>query len=68
MISGNEYFLFVAEKSDDILIASKRSVIPGKYYDNRIEILENLKPGEQVITIGYQDLANGQPVSISDKR
>jgi len=66
--SGNDYFLFVAEKNDDFWVASKRSVIPGKYYDNKIEILENLKPGEQVITVGYQDLANGQPISISDKR
>jgi len=62
--SGSEYFLFVAKPKDDYWIASKRSVVPGKYYDNKIEILANLEPGEQVITVGYQDLANGQPIKI----
>ena len=62
--SGSEYFLFVAEKNDDFWIASKRTVVPGKYYDNQIEILANLNPGDQVITVGYQDLANGQPIKL----
>jgi len=62
--SGSEYFLFVAEKKDDFWIASKRVVVPGKYYDNKIEVLSNLNPGDQVITVGYQDLANGQPIKI----
>ena len=33
---------------------------PGKYQDNRTEIVDGLQAGEYIVTFGYQDLADGQ--------
>ncbi|MCD4745099.1 MAG: efflux RND transporter periplasmic adaptor subunit [Bacteroidales bacterium] len=62
--SGGEIFLFVAKKNKKNWIAKKRIVKTGKYYNNKLEITENLNNGENVIIFGYQDLADGQIVSI----
>ncbi len=43
-------------------VSAKRFVTLGKYYDNSVEVLDGLKEGEKLITIGYQDLVEGQPI------
>jgi RND family efflux transporter MFP subunit len=64
--TGAGHFLFVAENGNGGWIARRRDVIPGESYDDRVEILEGLRPGEKVITMGFQDLADGEPVSLQD--
>jgi multidrug efflux pump subunit AcrA (membrane-fusion protein) len=62
--SGEEEFLFIAQKNDERWIAKKKVVTTGKNYDNKIEVLSNLSPGEKVITVGFQDLADNQPIEL----
>ncbi|HEY8400513.1 MAG TPA: efflux RND transporter periplasmic adaptor subunit [Cytophagaceae bacterium] len=51
-------FVFVAEGNK----AVKKPIVVGKTYINDAEVKEGLKEGDQLITIGYQDLVDGQPV------
>jgi membrane fusion protein (multidrug efflux system) len=62
--TGNEHFLFVAEKQDGRWVARRRAVTPGETYDNRTEIVAGLNIGDIVVSFGFQALADGQPVSI----
>jgi membrane fusion protein (multidrug efflux system) len=62
--TGNEHFLFVAEKQDGRWVARRRAVTPGETYDNRMEIVDGLRAGDLVISSGFQALADGQPISI----
>ena len=43
-------------------VAAKRFVTIGQHYENSVEVLEGLKEGEKLITVGYQDLVEGQPI------
>lgn len=61
---GSSDFLFVAEKNSDNWIARKKTVKTGKYYNNDVEIMDNLSAGEKVIISGYQNLASGQSINI----
>lgn len=65
--TGSEYFLFVAEEQDGVWIARRRTVTPGENYADRLEIREGLSAGELVVTFGFQNLADGQPVSIQQE-
>ena len=46
----------------DGAVSAKRFVTLGQHYENSVEILDGLKEGEKLITIGYQDLVEGQPI------
>ena len=63
--SGAERFLFVAEQQSDSWVAQKRTVKLGENYANQVEILDGLGAGDFVITLGFQSLADGQPISVS---
>lgn len=62
--TGGEQFVFVAEKQSDKWFARKRIVEVGKYYDDKIEIIEGLDRGEYVVIIGFQNLADGQMIAL----
>jgi membrane fusion protein (multidrug efflux system) len=62
--TGDDHFLFVAEKQNNGWIARRRTVILGENYADRIEIKNGLDAGDLVITLGFQSLADGQPVSV----
>lgn len=63
--TGTESFLFVAEKNaDDQWMAKRKVVVTGKSYDNKAEILSGLKEGERIISAGFQNLADGQLLSV----
>lgn len=63
--TGTESFLFVAEKNaDDQWMAKRKVVVPGKSHDNKAEILSGLKEGERIISAGFQNLADGQLLSV----
>lgn len=64
--TGNESFLFVAKKEQEIpekhWLVEKRIIIPGKYYNEEMEVLTGLNSDEYVVVVGFQDLAGGQQV------
>lgn len=63
--TGNEDFVFVAEKNEnDQWIARRKTVTTGRNYANQSEILSGLKPGDRIISFGFQNLADGQLVSV----
>jgi membrane fusion protein, multidrug efflux system len=59
-------FVLVAEKQGNDLIAKKRIVQIGQTYGDDVEIKDGLKPGDQLITAGYQSIYDGQPITTSD--
>lgn len=58
-------FVFVAEKNDKgQSVAHKRIVSAGRDYDGQVEILDGLKEGDTIITVGFQDLEDGELIKI----
>ncbi len=66
--TGSEQFLFVVSEENGQWIAKKRVVRVGESYDNRTEITEGLAEGDSIITLGFQNLADGQPVTLSEEK
>ena len=62
--TGAGKFIFVAEQKNGDWIARRRSVRTGKSYNDRIEVLSGLQEGEHVVTVGYQNLADGQNIAV----
>ncbi len=60
--SGESSYIFVAEGNKDKAIAKRRTVTVGRNYNGSIEIISGLNEGDNIITTGYQDLVDGQPV------
>lgn len=53
-------FVFIAENGK----AKKITIKTGKTYEGKIEILSGVKAGDKVITVGAQDLSDGDSVKI----
>ncbi|MEE8208997.1 MAG: hypothetical protein V3T88_08630, partial [Nitrosomonadaceae bacterium] len=62
--SQDGYAVFTVEESDGKTRTLRKDVKLGNVYGNRIAIIEGLQQGEQVITIGAQQVLSGQEVSI----
>ena len=62
----SDRFLFVADRLNGDWIARKQIVTIGQIQDNRVEVLSGLEEGERVVTLGFQNLADGQKLSIAD--
>lgn len=52
-------YLFVAEGKK----AKKKIVKEGQTYRSTAEIVDGLKPGEKIITVGYMELVDGQEIT-----
>jgi RND family efflux transporter MFP subunit len=63
----NGKYVLVAEKKSDQLIAAKKNVKIGQLYGDSIEIKEGLKTGDVLVTGGYQDLFEGQPITTGEE-
>ena len=61
-------FVYVAASENGKLIARKRMVTIGEFYANAIEIVSGLSAGEQVVTEGYQNIFDGQLLSVSTNK
>ena len=59
----NAYVLVVEQKGGQ-QVAAKRIIRTGNTYNGRVEITQGLKPNDQVISAGYQNLNEGQVVSL----
>jgi RND family efflux transporter MFP subunit len=57
-------FVFVTEKSGNRLKAVKRAVTTGQIYNGLAEITNGLKPGDNIITLGYLDVEEGENVHL----
>lgn len=55
-------YVMVAAKEGAKTVARKRRVTVGELYGDRLEIKSGLQSGEVVVTEGYQDLYEGQPI------
>lgn len=55
--------VYVAVTEGNKKIAKARTVKTGQSYGGRITVTEGLRAGDQVVTAGYQDLVDGQPIS-----
>jgi len=62
-----QVFLFTASRINGDWISQKRIVTTGRNYNGRVEILSGLEDGEYVVTLGYQNLADGQKLTVSDR-
>lgn len=64
--TGAEKFLFVAVKKDGGWTAQRRVVHTGEDSEGRVEILKGVEDGEFVVTLGYQKIADGQPIAAEE--
>jgi RND family efflux transporter MFP subunit len=58
-------YIYVAQKKGNQYIATRKEVKTGVSYEGEVEVLEGLTANDQVITAGYQNLNEGQPVVFS---
>ena len=56
-------FIMVAVTENGKLVARKRPVTIGKFTDDQLEITSGLKPGDVLITQGFQGLYDGQLIT-----
>jgi len=62
-ISG-QYFAFVAEQGPKGTVARQKPVQVGDITDSSYTVLAGIKPGDQVVVSGTQNLADGAPVAV----
>lgn len=55
--------VYVATNEGNRKVAKARPVKTGDSYDGRIVVTQGLQAGDQLVTTGYQDLVDGQPIS-----
>jgi membrane fusion protein, multidrug efflux system len=58
----NGLFVYVAEKAGNANKAVKRNVTTGQIYNGLAEITGGVKPGDNIITLGYLDVEEGEYV------
>lgn len=56
--------VYVAEMDGQQLVARRKEIEVGGVYDNLAEVKNGLKPGDKIITVGYQGLNDGEFVKI----
>lgn len=59
----NGKYTYVLATENGKQVARKRPVTPGEVYGEQIEIKQGLNPGDQIITLGYQGLYDGQVIT-----
>lgn len=59
----NGQLVYVAVNEGGKKVAKAKPIKTGQSYDGRIAVMQGLQSGDQVVTTGYQDLVDGQPIS-----
>lgn len=59
-------FVMAADSSNGQWMAVKKPLSIGKYYNDMVEIKSGIDPSSKLITVGYQDLIEGQKLSIQN--
>jgi RND family efflux transporter MFP subunit len=57
-------YVLVVNKDGGKTVAGKRVIKTGQTYNGKQEVLSGLKAGDEVISAGYQNLNDGQPVKV----
>jgi multidrug efflux pump subunit AcrA (membrane-fusion protein) len=57
-------FVMIAAKEGDKLVARKRQITVGELYQDQLEVKSGLQASDQLITEGFQNLYEGQLVSV----
>lgn len=65
-MTNDEGHLFLAEETEDGWVAKQQSVETGSSYQNEIVVEEGLEPGDQIITVGYENVNEGDSLSVQD--
>lgn len=61
-------FLFLARQDGSVWIAQRQEVETGQSYADQIVIEKGLQTGDRIITTGYTDVANGDPIEITENQ
>lgn len=56
-------YVFVVKQSGKKTLAAKQIIKTGQTYNGKVEIIEGLKAGDQVITVGYQSLQENDEIN-----
>ncbi|RAK01890.1 RND family efflux transporter MFP subunit [Larkinella arboricola] len=59
----NGQLVYIAVNENNKKVARARQVKTGLSYGGQIEITDGLQSGDQIITQGYQELVDGQPIN-----
>jgi RND family efflux transporter MFP subunit len=59
----NGKLVYVAVNEGGKKIAKAKTIKTGQSYGGKIEVTQGLQSGDQIVTAGYQDLTDGQPIS-----
>lgn len=62
--TNNRRFIFVADTKNGEKVAVKKWVVTGKAYNKKVEILEGIKAGEEIIVSGYQNISDGEKITV----
>jgi multidrug efflux pump subunit AcrA (membrane-fusion protein) len=60
-------YIMIAAKEGNRLVAKKRQIVIGQLYGDKLEVKSGLQPGDVVITEGFQNLYEGQPITTDAK-
>ncbi len=61
LVDRDRMIVYVADQDS----ARERSLSLGNREGNLVEVLAGLKPGDRLITVGYQKLVDGQPITVT---
>jgi len=56
-------YVMVLVKEGERMLARKKPIVIGKTYGDRVEIMSGIVAGDNIITDGYQQLYDGQPIT-----
>ena len=60
-------FVYVAITEKNGLVARKKNIQVGEFYNNQLEVKSGLEAGDVVVTEGYQNLYDGQLLNVAAK-
>ncbi len=52
-------YVYIAQMENGKMVAKKNAIVIGKIYKGTAEVISGIKSGDQIITLGYQDLNEG---------
>ncbi len=61
----NGYYIYLAVNQNGKWVANKQYIKTGKSYKGNTEVIEGLKPGDRVITDGYNNVSGGQIITFN---
>jgi membrane fusion protein (multidrug efflux system) len=64
MKSSEGEYVFVAAAENGKMKAKRKSIKSGKIYNGTVEVTQGILPGDKVITFGYQNLVDGDLITI----